>query len=243
MRRTDRGYVMAALLVSLAVMSIMMAVALPAWHHQSIREKEAELIFRGEQYGRAISQFQRKFPGTWPPSIDALVQQRFLRKKYKDPMTEDGEFQIVGLASVAQGQTPGGRSAPVRGGLTPPPSSAFGPGAQPTGTLGAGASIAGVVSKSKEKSIRLYNGRGHYNEWVFMGPQISSRPGGPGGQGRPGAPGVGVPGIGGRDRGGGLGPGTGRGGGRGRGDGRGFGPGRGRGIDVPRLPGRGRGGR
>ena len=45
---------MAALLVALAVMSLMLSMALPVWHHAAQREREAELIFRGEQYARAI---------------------------------------------------------------------------------------------------------------------------------------------------------------------------------------------
>jgi type II secretory pathway pseudopilin PulG len=45
----ERGYAMAALLVSLAVMSVLLSVILPAWHHEVQREKEAELVFRGEQ--------------------------------------------------------------------------------------------------------------------------------------------------------------------------------------------------
>ena len=85
---------MAALLVSLAVMSVLMAALLPAWRHQAQREKEAELVFRGEQYVRAIRLWEMKMgPGSRPPNFDILVQQKYLRKKYKDPMTEDGEFQ------------------------------------------------------------------------------------------------------------------------------------------------------
>ncbi len=90
----ERGYAMAALLVSLAVMSVLMGALLPAWRHQAQREKEAELVFRGEQYVRAIRLWEMKMgPGSRPPNFDILVQQKFLRKKYKDPMTEDGEFQ------------------------------------------------------------------------------------------------------------------------------------------------------
>ena len=95
-RAGEAGYAMATLLVALAVMSVLMSAVLPAWRHQARREKEAELAFRGEQYMRAIQLWERKMgPGSRPPNIDMLVQQKFLRKKYKDPMTEDGEFQPV----------------------------------------------------------------------------------------------------------------------------------------------------
>jgi type II secretory pathway pseudopilin PulG len=70
------GYAMAALLVMLSVLAILMTVALPAWRHTVQREKEAELIFRGEQFARAIGLYQRKFANAFPPSVDVLVEQR-----------------------------------------------------------------------------------------------------------------------------------------------------------------------
>ena len=73
-------------------MAVLMSALLPVWSHMATREKEEELIFRGKQYARAIGLFQRKFANTAPPTIDVLVEQRFLRKKYKDPITND-DFQ------------------------------------------------------------------------------------------------------------------------------------------------------
>ena len=49
---SQRGYAMAALLVSIGVMMLLMSVAMPVWRTQAQREKEAELIFRGEQIAR-----------------------------------------------------------------------------------------------------------------------------------------------------------------------------------------------
>lgn len=54
------GYAMAALLVALSVLSIVASVALPVWQTVLRREREAELIFRGEQYVQAIALDQRK---------------------------------------------------------------------------------------------------------------------------------------------------------------------------------------
>ena len=102
---------MAALLVSLAVMAVLMSVAMPVWRHEAQREKEAELVFRGQQYVRAIRLFQMK-TGTFPTSVDVLVQGKYLRKKYLDPITGK-EFDVIGAATLnpAPGQPPaGGRS-------------------------------------------------------------------------------------------------------------------------------------
>src|SRR5215204_1935427 len=90
----QRGFMMAALLVALTVMAILMTAAFPAWRTAAQREKEAELIFRGEQYARAITLFQRKYANASPPTIDVLLNEKFLRKKYKDPITND-DFQPV----------------------------------------------------------------------------------------------------------------------------------------------------
>ena len=175
------GFAMAALLVAIAILSVMMLVALPTWRHQAQREKEAELIFRGEQYARAIGLYQRKLAGALPPSIDILVEQKFLRKKYKDPITGD-DFQPVFANSAAgmQAQQPGGAPSAGRG---PAPGPARGRGA-PTfqspmgagqrqgspssGLAGAAGGIVGVVSKSTAQSIRLYNGRDRHDQWIFM---------------------------------------------------------------------------
>jgi type II secretory pathway pseudopilin PulG len=228
---------MAALLMSVAVMAIVMSALLPVWRQQAQREKEAELAFRGEQYARAIYLFSTKNGGQFPPSIDVLVQGRYLRKKYKDPMTEKGEFLPLSLGANQPGQPgqqgqPGRPGGPGRG--AGPTTGSGGRGGQQgptagggiTGGMQGGGGIRGVVSQSKEASIRIYYGAAHYNEWQFLynrqGRGRMGGPGGPGRQGGPGGPGQPTPGIGGPGRGSrGGGPG-----GPGRG-GRGAGPGRG----------------
>jgi len=204
---------MAALLVALSIMAVMLTVAMPVWKHTAQREKEEELVFRGMQYVHAIGMFQRKFANAYPPNLDVLVDQRFLRKKYKDPITND-DFVIipVGQSLPGTGQTTG-RGAPGAGagsaassssqsrGATAPQTGAR--GTSPISTMGGGtgiqttAGISGVTSKSKEQSIRLYNGRGHYNEWAFVyTPQLQAGQGAPGsavpgpGRGQPGQPGL-----------------------------------------------------
>lgn len=185
-RRQD-GYAMAALLVSLNIMAVLLIVAMPVWKTAVKREREAELVWRGQQYVRAIQLFQRKYANAYPPNLDILVNERFLRKKYRDPMTKDGEFQLVYAAS--EGGAPGAPrgTAPQQGqpGRPSPPTGLDGGARVPAGARGG---IIGVVSKSTETSMRLYNGRGKYNEWAFVAQQASTRIGVPGGSGRPGMP-------------------------------------------------------
>src|SRR5262249_6674099 len=138
----EAGYAMAALLVALSVMAVLMTAAMPVWKQATRREQEEELIFRGQQYARAIGLFQRRAgPGVLPPNVDALVQGHFLRKKYKDPITGD-DFdlvrgtqgtaqpgQVASPGAVARGQTPGAQApqsgaqaTPGRGGAVGGPS-------------------------------------------------------------------------------------------------------------------------
>ena len=135
-------------------MGILMSAAMPVWRQTARREKEAELVFRGEQYARAIGLYQRRFAAAFPPSIDVLVEQKFLRRKYTDPMTEDGEFQVLYQASLAA-SAPGDGSAPS---ALSGARSQTGPSA-PTRSIGPRGGVIGVVSKSEEASIRLYNDR------------------------------------------------------------------------------------
>src|SRR5678816_4565533 len=80
----DSGFMMVALLVAMSIAAIWMAAALPSWRQQAQREKEDDLIFRGEQYARAIMLYQDKNRGLPPPDLDTLISQHYLRKKWKD---------------------------------------------------------------------------------------------------------------------------------------------------------------
>src|SRR5262249_45288807 len=199
---SDRGYAMAALLVVLSVMAIMMTIAMPVWKHASRREKETELVFRGQQYVHAIGLYQRKHgPGVLPPTVDALLNEHYLRKKFKDPITND-DFQVLiqgqptggpGTSASGTAGTPGRPATTGRGTLGPLTSQ---PGAAPGGR---GAGVIGVASKSSAESIRIYNGRTHYNEWAFIFTPTVQAPGGvPGAPGRGRGPGQGpaAPGTG-----------------------------------------------
>jgi type II secretory pathway pseudopilin PulG len=194
--RAQAGYAMAALLVMMSIMAIMMSVAMPIWKTVVKREREEELIWRGNQYVRAINLFRRKYANTYPPNIDILLNERFLRRKYADPMTKDGEFQLIYAAQQAS-QTPGPPGAvggsQTPGQVTPAPAPApLNPLDQSTqGPAGARGGIMGVVSKSTDRSMRLFNGRGKYNEWAFTA-QVTAGPGGPAGAG--GGPGSRTPG-------------------------------------------------
>lgn len=192
--KASAGYAMAALLVGMAVMAIMMSVAMPTWSQMIRREKEEELLFRGMQYARAINQYQRKFANASPASLDVLIEQRLLRKKFRDPLSpnKDGEFQMLYLNN----QGTSGRGAGSGPGS--------GAGTQTGTTLSTTPSggIVGVTSKNTGTSIKVYKGKNKYNEWQFVGMEQSQQAGpagGAGGRGGSQRGGRGDGGLGGRE--------------------------------------------
>jgi type II secretory pathway pseudopilin PulG len=199
---------MAALLVAMAVIAIVLSTTLPVFSTMAKRERETELIFRGQQYARAVMLFQRKYGNALPPNLDVLLNERFLRKQYKDPITKE-DFQLIGpgspelaLAATAAPVVAGrGGTGQQRGGGPPivqqqqqqqQQSQMSGRGVQsnPVTAGQAPGGVLGVVSKSKDMSLRIYNNHDKYNEWVFTATQMSVQAGGgatgdqaPGGRG------------------------------------------------------------
>jgi type II secretory pathway pseudopilin PulG len=202
-KRTDeRGFAMVALLIAMAIAAIWATAALPKWRTQVQRGREEDLIFRGEQYARAIVLYQDKNRNLPPPSIDVLISQHYLRKKWKDPVTND-EFALVGIGLVSQTSTSPTSPAGVAGGSAN--QGRAGGGAAPINTGGnQSPGITGVRSKSTATSIKIYQQQQQYNLWQFdaatyrqnSGRQIQQQQPGGGRQGQPGqgAPGQGGPG-------------------------------------------------
>jgi len=129
---------MALLMALITIMGIMLMKGIPAISTEVQREQEAELIFRGESIAKAIRIFASK-SGRYPMALAELetVRPRIIRKIYKDPMTESGEWDM--LYAVQPGATGDTRSLP----------------------------IVGVRSKSQKDSFKIYNNKTIYSDWAF----------------------------------------------------------------------------
>jgi len=93
----EAGYILMAVLFLVALVLLTLAIAAPKMAQSIQRDRELELIHRGEQYKRAIKLYYAKFHA-YPSSIDQLVntnQVRFLRKRYTDPMTGKDDWKII----------------------------------------------------------------------------------------------------------------------------------------------------
>ena len=175
----NQGYVMIMLVILLTALCIGLMVAVPVWQTQIQREKEEELIFRGKQYVEAVRIYQLKNPGRFPKTLEELAEKRCIRRLYRDPMTSQGEWNVV------LHQEGGGRALQPR--PTAQPRDRGGPGERrPAGQAQAFSAqrvlvappqalasvqnpqILGVVSSSTRKSIKIYNDQTSYDKWLFF---------------------------------------------------------------------------
>jgi type II secretory pathway pseudopilin PulG len=90
------GLVLFGVLLLLVLASLTAMVGAELWATALKREREAQLLFVGEQYRRAIESYWRSSPGpvkTLPVSLDVLLEDdrfpmpvRHLRRLYPDPI-------------------------------------------------------------------------------------------------------------------------------------------------------------
>jgi type II secretory pathway pseudopilin PulG len=219
----ERGYVLLALLLFVALLSIGIFTTIQRIDFQIKRDREEELIHRGVQYSRAVRKYFKKF-GRYPTRLEELENTnnyRSLRRRYKDPITGK-DFKLLHLTDVQMsfnsGSAPGvpvsemGNQQGAPGALngntqgpagfgpssitpqqesaaqtpsdvsqgdqtvtngdagTPPPPQPLAQQAGPNGApqVFGGGGIVGVASVSKDKTIREFNKKNHYNQWQFI---------------------------------------------------------------------------
>ena len=95
--RQEDGFLLLGVLFMVVLILLALAVAAPKMAESIRRDKEIETVHRGLQYARAIQVYYNKY-GRYPSTIDQLVKtdnQRFLRKRYLDPMTGKDDWRLI----------------------------------------------------------------------------------------------------------------------------------------------------
>jgi len=106
-RRGESGYALLFVIFLVASIMLFAAAANPNALTQGRRQKEEEMIWRGNQYVRAVSLFYRK-NGRYPQNLEELAKPNaanvhFLRKAYAEPMnTADGSWRLIYVAPTGQ---------------------------------------------------------------------------------------------------------------------------------------------
>jgi type II secretory pathway pseudopilin PulG len=103
--RRKSGLVLFAVLLLLVLAGLAALVGAEVWATALKREREAQLLFVGEQYRRAIESYWRASPGpvkTLPTSLDVLLEDdrfpmpvRHLRRLYPDPVVGEADWKLV----------------------------------------------------------------------------------------------------------------------------------------------------
>jgi type II secretory pathway pseudopilin PulG len=178
------------LMMVLTILLISLTLAVPDIYTVGQREREEELIFRGNEYARAIMLYHRQF-NRFPASVKDLIAKtngyRFLRHAYPDPMTRSGKWRFIHAnaagviidsktltppATKKPGENPSGgefqqtaQNLPPNGEQPQQPSSST----SSSNNEVKGAFIVGVASTSTKRSIRVWNNHDRYDEWEFLG--------------------------------------------------------------------------
>ena len=103
--RTSPGFTYTALLAALVIIGISLGAAGKYWQNVILRDKEEELLFRGDQYRLAIERYSTAIPGRqqqYPETIEKILKdertpagKRHLRRQYKDPITKDDFVPLI----------------------------------------------------------------------------------------------------------------------------------------------------
>jgi type II secretory pathway pseudopilin PulG len=97
-----KGFTYMTVLFIVAIIAAGLALTGEVWQTSTVREREAELLFVGNQYRKAIQGYYLNGPQRqYPRSLEDLLKDprqpgtvRYLRKPYPDPIT-DKQFVLV----------------------------------------------------------------------------------------------------------------------------------------------------
>ncbi len=166
------------ILLMMALLVIALMVEAPAIATQIKREREEEMMHRGQQYARAIKRYFKK-TGRYPSRIEDLENTngiRFLRQRYTDPITGKDDWRLIHLGEakiVPKSFTQGGVTGGIPGGV---------PGGVPGGLtggipLGSQMGVPGATSGARPTGVAPVNPIGAFQQGA--GTPLGATPGSP----------------------------------------------------------------
>jgi type II secretory pathway pseudopilin PulG len=127
--RSQAGFSLVFVMFSVTMVGIATLAVMKQWKTEIRREKEAELLFRGDEIRRAIELYYltaRAGFNAYPKSLEQLVKdpnssatRRYLRKLYKDPIT-NGDFELIKEGDALKGVRSKSTARPLKTGNFPP---------------------------------------------------------------------------------------------------------------------------
>ena len=136
--RRQGGFTYLAILFVVAVTGLGVATLGETWSRTRQREKEAELLWIGNQFKQAIAVYYERTPGgakRYPEKLEDLLEdkrflttQHYLRRLYPDPITGKPDWDVI--------EAPGG-------------------------------GIMGIKSRSASRPVGLMSSAATYGGWQF----------------------------------------------------------------------------
>ena len=142
--KCEQGFAYVMLLVAIVVMGVLAERAVLMISTAVQRDREAELLFRGQAYRNAIRSYvETGADHRYPRRLEDLlsdprsIHKRHLRQLYPDPMTADGRWQLLRAADG--------------------------------GIVGVGSSSESTPIKQSgfPQGLEAFEGAARYQDWVF----------------------------------------------------------------------------
>jgi len=145
-RRDDGGYTYLFVMFLVVLTGLAATAVTHQWKTEIRREREAELLFRGDQIRQAIGLYYltaRAGIHLYPKSLEDLIKdpnssatRRYLRQLYKDPITGE-DFELVKEGDALKGVRSKSTTAPIKVGNFP-------------------------------QDYQSFSGKTSYHDWVFI---------------------------------------------------------------------------
>lgn len=105
-QRRQGGFTYLMLIWWVAISGVMLAALADNWSHAMRRQREAELVFRGEQIRHAIQSYRKVVlpdgSSQWPTQLEDLLEDRrgpkpvrHLRRLWPDPITGQAQWGLI----------------------------------------------------------------------------------------------------------------------------------------------------
>ena len=165
---SQRGHVLLVVIILTILMALSLSMAFRPLRMQLLRQKETQLIYRGEHLAKGIRGYYFRY-GRFPHDLEELLgaDPRLVRQIYKDPMTESGEWELVYLGKESLSTVQKLQEDLFPGGGEKFNSQAL---------LAHGQQIIGIRSKSTETGYKTYQYSQIHNDWFFNALQGMRRP-------------------------------------------------------------------
>ncbi len=199
-RSGESGATFLTILVVLIVLVVALMMAVEPLSTVMQREKEEELVFRGEQICEGIRNYQKDHGGAFPPEMKELLKKGpskvpYLRRLYKNPFDPEGKWHYLAPGSTTVIIKDDGSKEILPAGGMAQSLPAFGSAGQQGASSSAGGTqpprgktlpfnlegkeglpVLGVYAKWHKPAFRKYLDTNEISEWYFSPLVIQPKP-------------------------------------------------------------------